>query len=383
MIELPEIYKKHLEKQFNYPQYLILLIILNLLQNLKTVRLEELARRSPFPIKLKSRIIKLQRFLSLKQFNLKILWFPILKSWIQQEWKSGEVIEIVIDRSQWRSINLLMVSLVYNRRSIPIYFCLLPKKGNSNLTQQKTVLEPSFELLKDYKIVVLGDREFCSVDLAKWLSEEEKVYFSLRLKKNEYVELEEQIWFQLKELGLAPGVALFYQGVRVTKTKGFGGFNLATKYGRKYRKKSPKEPWYIFTNLDSLSSATSAYSKRMGIEEMFRDFKSGGYNLEITQVTGERLIALILLISLAYSLSTFNGKSIKNKGISNYVTRPTEPRRIYPRHSNFSIGLNAQNWLDSLAFFQDVIHQLLYFSTGKNDYYRQGLRAASLIESAF
>ncbi len=55
MLELPEIYRKHLEKQFNYPQYLILLIVLNLLQNLKTFRLEELARRSPFPIKFKSR----------------------------------------------------------------------------------------------------------------------------------------------------------------------------------------------------------------------------------------------------------------------------------------------------------------------------------------
>ena len=49
--------------------------------------------------------------------------------------------------------------------------------------------------------MVLGDREFCSVELGKWLSEQEQVYFSLRLKKNEYVELEDQIWFQLKELG--------------------------------------------------------------------------------------------------------------------------------------------------------------------------------------
>ncbi len=98
MFELPEIYSKPLKKQFNSPQYLILLILLNLLQNLKTVRLEELARRSPFPIKLKSRIVKLQRFLSLKQFNLKNLWFPIILSWIQEEFNCGEVIEIVIGR---------------------------------------------------------------------------------------------------------------------------------------------------------------------------------------------------------------------------------------------------------------------------------------------
>lgn len=382
MIQLPELYSKHLQKQFSYPQYLILLILLNLLQNLKTVRLEELARRFPSPIKLKSRVVKLQRFLSLKQFNLKTLWLPIVKSWIEEDFQKGEVIEIAIDRSQWSGINLLMVSLVYNHRGIPLYFSLLPKKGNSNLAQQKEVLEPVFKLLKDFKIVVLGDREFCSVDLGKWLSEQEKVYFSLRLKKNEYVELEEYIWFQLRDLGLSPGTSLFYRGVKVTKTKGFGGFNLAAKYGRKYRQKCCKEPWYILTNLGSLSGATSAYSKRMGIEEMFRDFKLGGYNLEITQVTGDRLIALILLISLAYCLSTFNGKSIQRKRVANYVSRPTESGRTYCRHSNFSIGLHGQNWVDSMAFFQDVVQELLRFSTQKNDYYRQGMRAASLIRSA-
>ncbi|MDJ0591781.1 MAG: hypothetical protein QNJ72_17580 [Pleurocapsa sp. MO_226.B13] len=37
------------------------------------------------------------------------------------------------------------------------------------------------------------------------------------------------------------------------------------------------------TNLNSLSAATDSYAKRMGIEEMFRDFKGGGYNLENTQ----------------------------------------------------------------------------------------------------
>ena len=51
------------------------------------------------------------------------------------------------------------------------------------------------------------------------------------------------------------------------------------------------------TNLATLTAATDAYAKRMGIEEMFRDFKLGGYNLEKTQVSNERLIALILLIN--------------------------------------------------------------------------------------
>lgn len=100
MIQLPELYSKHLKKQFNYPQYLILVILINLLQDLQTVRLEELARRFPLPIQLRSRIRKLQRFLFLKQFNIKTLWFPILEPWIKKEWKPCEVIYLVIDRSQ-------------------------------------------------------------------------------------------------------------------------------------------------------------------------------------------------------------------------------------------------------------------------------------------
>jgi hypothetical protein len=51
----------------------------------------------------------------------------------------------------------------------------------------------------------------------------------------------------------------------------------------------------------------------MGIEEMFRDLKLGGYNLEVTQVTNHRLIATIILITFAYSISTFSGQLIKQK----------------------------------------------------------------------
>ena len=74
----------------------------------------------------------------------------------------------MIDRSQWRATNLLMVSIVYERRAIPVYFYSFRKKGNSNLAQQQQVLSPVFELLENYKITVLGDREFCGVELGRW-----------------------------------------------------------------------------------------------------------------------------------------------------------------------------------------------------------------------
>ena len=359
MLQLPELYNNHLKNQLSYPHYIFLLMLIHLLQNIKTVRLEELARCLPYPILLRSRVKKLQRFLLLEQLHPKKLWFPILKSWVERELNFGEAIYIAIDRSQWRNINLLMVSLVYNRRAIPIYFELLPKKGSSKLQQQQQVLSASLELLKNYEVIVLGDREFCGVDLAKWLSQEKQVYLCLRLRKNEYAELASDIWFQLSDLGLQPGISVYYAGIKMTKTKGFAGLNLAAKWKRDYRGKSSKEPWFLLTNLESLSRATDAYSKRMGIEEMFRDFKRGGYSLEETQVNNERLLTIILLITLAYSWSTFSGEIVKQKGIAKYVTRPTEQKRAYKRHSNFSIGLNSITWLNSIAFFHELTQELL------------------------
>ena len=83
MLQLSELYSRNLKKQFNTPQYLVLIILINLLPNLKTVQLEELARRFPYPIKQRSRVKKLQRFLSLEQFGMQKIWFPILINWLK------------------------------------------------------------------------------------------------------------------------------------------------------------------------------------------------------------------------------------------------------------------------------------------------------------
>ncbi|WP_293122334.1 hypothetical protein [Moorena sp. SIO4G3] len=212
------------------------------------------------------------------------------------------------------------------------------------------------------------------------------------------MELEYKIWFPLSDLGLVPGMSVYYLGVKVTKTKGFGGLCLAAKWKRNYKGLSSKEPWFILTNLESLSLATSAYAKRMGIEEMFRDLKLGGYNLESTQLSSQRLISLILLITLAYSCATIAGQNIKSKGVAKYVTRPSESKRRYPRHSgatqgrvsrplesapsSFSTGQHGHNWLENLTFFDDVIQELLCFSLHKLPYYLKGKSAAELIHSA-
>lgn len=160
----PELYQTHLTTQLNKAQYLILSILVQLLQSYRWVRLEELANKFPQPILFESRRKKLQRFLDLPSLTIETIWLPIFQDWLNQRFARDEVLCIAIDRTRWGLINLLMVSLIINHRAIPIYFELLDHVGNSDLETQTTILGRVLPVLKGYKKVILGDREFCSVD---------------------------------------------------------------------------------------------------------------------------------------------------------------------------------------------------------------------------
>lgn len=162
-------------------------ILLNLLQSQKQVRLERLARAFPYPITLDSRRRKIQRFLDEPQLSIQAIWFPIITYWLTTYCTPNQVLYITIDRTQWGRINLLMVSLIWDKRAIPLSWELLPKLGSSGWEEQKVALNKVLPLFKGYKVVVLGDREFCSVDLGSWL-QSEGVYFCLRLKRDEFIQ---------------------------------------------------------------------------------------------------------------------------------------------------------------------------------------------------
>jgi hypothetical protein len=79
---------------------------------------------------------------------------------------------------------------------------------------------------------------------------------------------------------LNPGCSVFLQGIKVTKTRQIEALTLVGIWRRKVHGVQPKESWLILTNLKSFKAAIVAYKQRFDIEEMFKIFKSGGYNLE-------------------------------------------------------------------------------------------------------
>ena len=53
----------------------------------------------------------------------------------------------------------------------------------------------------------------------------------------------------------------------------------------------------------------------MEIKTMFKDYKTGGYNLESLKANETRLNNLILLIAISYTLRSFQVQKNKNKGV--------------------------------------------------------------------
>jgi len=385
---MPEFYQTFLLEYLGDKHYYMLQLVVGLLQMMRVVSLEKLATALPQPILFESRRRALQRFLNLDLLDVKNLWLPIVSNWLIHQVKpsSGPLI-FAIDRTQWGDRNLLFLSLVHHKRAIPIYWITLKegekglgKKGCSNLADQQKVLEPLLEWSQDYHCCVVGDREFHSVQLANWLSEH-GLSCVLRQKVSTYICQQGQEHQRISELEMKPGMKLFLEGIECTKQKGFGYFNLAAYQRRNYQGRKAESAWYLLTNLETHAAAIEVYKRRMSIESNFKDYKSGGFNLEQTKITPERLEKLLTLMAIAYSSGTLSGESIEAKQGQKYVGRVREKGRLGRRHSHFWIGLYGQVWIEMMEVFKEIAVELMRCKPTKWSHFQRGLKAGKLIAS--
>lgn len=376
----PEFYHKCLSSLLNSRQYATLRIIVIILQSYRTIQIEKLAALLPIPIKYESRRRHLQRFLVLPQLTPQCMWFPILKKWLKVNHKKKKKCYVAIDRTRWQERNLFVASLIKNKRAIPLHWMLLNKKGNSNIDEQKRLIKSVLRLLKGYEVIIIGDREFGNINLAGWLSKQRCDYV-LRTKSNKYVQIGQQNYQQLLSLSLTSGKSFYLAQVKFTKQLGFEPVNLAFYWSKTTKKKQKNEGWYLITSLSNLKAAVKAYKKRMGIEAMFKDCKSGGYNLEQCLGQDRRLLSLILLIAIAYTSAIKQGQKISFMGLKQYVCRLQENSRKDKRHSNFWVGLYGESWVKTFKICNYWVDKLMILTPNKLPFYQQGLRAKQLIQS--
>ena len=377
---LPQFYLDYLKAYLPSSEFLTLQILVWLLQAHRQVRIERLASSFPYPIKCESRRKKIQRFLILPRLSLPLLWFPLIKKIIATQFHKSDRLIITVDRTQWKNNNVSMVSVIWKKRALPIYWLLLSKKGSSNFYEQIATIRPILRLLKGYNLVVIGDREYRSTALALWLTKK-KISFVLRLNKNTLIKPRYQKYQSLNTLDIKPGERILYSKVKVTESTSQERFNVVIYWRRKYKNKQLPHPWYLLTNLKNQEEVIKIFAARGGIEAMFRDCKSGGYNLEGSQANQQRLTNLILLIAIAYTASCLVGLKIRNTGCQEYINRLKIEGKNRFRHSYFWTGLYGTTWVLSIDICWEWVEKLMITAINKLPFYQKGLRAMKLIQS--
>jgi hypothetical protein len=382
------IYHTSLQEHLSPEQIVLVEMLIRVIQIFKEIKIEKLAGRLPLPIKFESRRRAIQRFLIERALDISLLWLPIIKQIVDRKMseqkhrtrKKNSVerkkIYLAMDRTQWQDHNILMIAIIIDRRAMPIYWEFLDKKGCSNLAEQQQVLRPVFELFSDYQIFLLGDREFRGVHFAAWLTQL-KIKYVFRIKGGTWVEKSNGQISLVNELECKSGSRYFHESIKLTKIKGFGYSNLVVYRKRKYRGKQPKEAWYLVTNLDNSDAAIAAYSRRMGIEMMFRDCKLGGYNLEGSKASSVRLNSLVLLIAIAYTQSCLQGNKYRSTATSEYIGRDEKLRGDTSSTSRFWLGNYASDWLMMMDLMSHSVGLLMLHRPQQRLSFHKGLEAVN------
>jgi len=98
---------------------------------------------------------------------------------------------LAMDRTNWEfgktSINILMVSAIWNGMGVPLIWTLLPSAGNSNTKARTNLLDRLHKAFPDIKIAsLMSDREFVGDGWMTYLRAK-KIPFVLWFRENQHV----------------------------------------------------------------------------------------------------------------------------------------------------------------------------------------------------
>ena len=276
----------------------------------RSVNLQKVAESIEGKPKVASNYRRLQRLFKLQDIDYKIT-AKLLSSVLPDD----EKWILTMDRTNWKlgqsNINLLVLGVAYKGMAIPILWDFLTieengiergKRGNSNSSERRDILQEFIELFGVEKIQVLtADREFIGEEWFKWL-EENKVPFVIRIRNTTTLNEDELGTSNTKEL---------FEHINKDEFYAFGECEILGRrlhLGGKEATKS-KEPLMLVSNKPMDSNTVSIYQKRWEIETMFGAFKSKGFNLEESKISeGYKVEKLMALLSIAFVWSILAGE---------------------------------------------------------------------------
>lgn len=326
------------------------LVVVGITQSV-AAQLAAIARAMPLDTTQYAKEQRLRRFLDNERITQADHYQPLVRAALTG--LKGQSVHLLIDRVLLHDRhNLLVVSIGFRRRSIPLAWKALDHRSQSNLADQQDLLNQALALLPErVRVTVHGDSEFRGWSLFSWLRERHSDAM-LGVQGNTYVSLTPDGSRQLLKEWLTDRATVVYlQDIYLTEAA-YGPVSVIAWWA-----KDDDGEWIVRGVMTNLRATWQTYvrgRRRMWIETVFRDWQSGGFHLDRCGITDRTRVARLLLpLAIAYLWLVSLGRWVVKKGYRRLIDDGTARTWHY---SLFQLGVG---WKERLSSYTQAIPVLL------------------------
>ena len=296
------------------------------------VNLPQICLKEKSKVDLESRIQQKERWLDNLEVKTETFYLPFVQAFLLGI-KNQPLIFIMDVSALGKGFVVLMISVVYKSRSIPIVWKVLEgEKGHLSQIEHGSLMMSLHDIVQcvDNEIVILGDGEFDGTVIQKiWKMWGWK--YAVRTAKDTKLH-KGQGEFKLGDIPLNTWLETYQQS----------DGNVVNAY--LWHEPKYADPIPLLTNFESGYTAKMFYKKRFLIETFFSDQKSRGFFIHKTRLKKARRIDKLLICTcLAYMWLVCLGEFVKTD-TKNYKKIARKDRKDI---SLFQIGLR---WIKSGHF---------------------------------
>ena len=251
----------------------------------------------PMATKAESRVTLMRRWLMNSNVKVWSFYKKVLDH-VFSGWSNVEA-TIILDGvmlfgDRWQ---VFRVSLLHGGRAVPLAWTVIEGKGLVKVNKLKGMLEKVQRFLKKHvkEVLFLADAGFRDCDWAQ-LCEELGWNYGIRIACNTYITLPDGTSNRLDVLVPEYRNRYFQNALLTLQAK------LKTNVSVTWTtdKQGKPEMVAVITNQIACRARLREYSRRMAIEQSFRDDKSGGFDLEHTRLQhAKRIDHLLLAVAIA------------------------------------------------------------------------------------
>jgi hypothetical protein len=227
------------------------------------------------------------------------------------DWPAQTRLYVALDTTALTPFVLVRASLLYRGRAIPLAWRAMRHRSTQvSFEAYQPVLDQVRALMPTGQVItLLADRGFVHEQLFHYLRKQQW-HFRLRLTSKTLVQLKADTVSAVKDCCPPAGQQRFFQQVSILGAA-IGPVHLALTC----LLEQPGDPWFVVSDEPTDARTLDEYGLRFDIEESFLDEKSGGYQLQTSELaTPEALERLLLIVAIATLHLTSVGVSVVQAG---------------------------------------------------------------------